>query len=152
MSSGLDELSKYSVASYPSSQWKSCIFANPSSAKTSIFHEKVNSMAADNLAPRPCAARSSTAMALVLQDKQVLVFHKVGIQWPVTSQSWEMIENSNMFLCFLNYIQHDRVKCTFLIINFQLSTAYLPVIYWWNSETSRELLLIRMAWDLISLT
>ena len=46
-------------------------------------------MAADDLAPY--VARSSAAMALVMLDKEVLVFPQEKFELPVLSQCWEMI-------------------------------------------------------------
>ena len=52
--------------------------------------ELANIMAADALAP--CGSRSSTAMVLFMQDKQILVFHKEVCQQCSPQQSGEMIQ------------------------------------------------------------
>ena len=46
-------------------------------------------------------ARSSANMVLDKQDKQVLAFHKEGVQLPISSQCWEMIENTCILLYFM---------------------------------------------------
>ena len=57
---------------------------NPSGAETRIWW--VNIMADDDLAPY--VARSSAAMILTMQVKQVLVFHEERFQLIVPSQFW----------------------------------------------------------------
>ena len=80
---------------------------NPFSAETGILQDKwVDTMAADALAP--CVARASASMVLTMQDKQLLVFHKERFQRPVLSQDREMIENTNVFSCFLKWIQYEK--------------------------------------------
>ena len=67
---------------------------------TRIFRENwVNTIAADALAP--CVARSSAAMALTMQDKQILVFHKAGFLLSVPCKCLEMSENVDKFLKFV---------------------------------------------------
>ena len=67
---------------------------NPSGVGTRIFKENwVNTMAADALAP--CIARSSAAMVLTLQDKQVS--HKAGFLLPVPCHYLEIMENVYIF-------------------------------------------------------
>ena len=39
---------------------------------------------------------------------QVIVFHKEGFQLPVPSECREMVENTNIILCFQKQIQHDK--------------------------------------------
>ena len=56
-------------------------------------------MAADALAP--CVTRTSTAMVLNMQYKQILVFNEEGFQQPAPSQCWKIIENANIFLTFI---------------------------------------------------
>ena len=51
---------------------------NPSYAETRIFQNRVNTMAADELAPS--VLRSSAAMVLTKLDNQVRVFHNKGLQ------------------------------------------------------------------------
>ena len=53
---------------------------------------------------KTCVARSSSALALNMQGKQVLVFYKEGFQLLEPSKFWDMIENANMFS--LKSIQH----------------------------------------------
>ena len=73
------------------------------------YSEKVfNTMAADDLAP--CVARSSAAMVLTKQDKQVLIYHKDTFQLPVPSQWWEIIENANVFYVSRNKLSTTRVN------------------------------------------
>ena len=73
---------------------------NASGAETKIFSDNlVNIMDADALAPS--VSRTSATMVWNKQDKQVFVFHKEGFQLPVPYQCWEMIDNSNIFICLL---------------------------------------------------
>ena len=54
------------------------IHINPSDESGIFQDDQVNIIAANALAP--CITRSSAAMVLAMQDKQVFVFHKVGFQ------------------------------------------------------------------------
>ena len=56
-------------------------------------------MAADALAP--CIASSIKVEVLHMPDKQVLVFSEDGFQTNVPFQYGKVIENANIFLCFL---------------------------------------------------
>ena len=47
-------------------------------------------------------------MALMMQNERILVFRQVGFQLPEPLLCWEIIENTNVFLCFLKQIQHDK--------------------------------------------
>ena len=58
-------------------------------------------MAVDALAMQE--ARASAAMSLTIQ---ILFFHKEGFKLPAPSQFWEVIDNTNIYLCFLKSIQH----------------------------------------------
>ena len=74
---------------------------SPSGAGTEIVQQNLgNTMAAD--APAPAITRPSAAIALYMQDKQILVFYGERFQLPMLSQCWEMIENANIFSCFIN--------------------------------------------------
>ena len=55
----------------------------------------------------PCVSRTSAAMALIMQDKQACILHKEQFQLAVPFQCWVIIENENIFLCFLKQIQHQ---------------------------------------------
>ena len=55
-----------------------------STVRLIFWDNEVNTMAADALAP--CVARTSATIALIMLDKQVLVFHKEGSHLPVPSQ------------------------------------------------------------------
>ena len=46
------------------------------------------------------SSRTSEAMALTLQDENVLVFHKEGFQQLAATHCWEIIRNAPIFLCF----------------------------------------------------
>ena len=52
-------------------------------------------MVADALAP--CVNKASASMVLIMQGKQLLVFHKEGFQLTVPYQYGAMIENQNIF-------------------------------------------------------
>ena len=56
-------------------------------------------MAADH--PATCLTRTSAAMVLNIQDKQLRVSYGEQFQLSALSQCWEFIENANMFLRFL---------------------------------------------------
>ena len=61
-----------------------CNSLNLRGAEIVIFWDnQVNTIAADALAT--CVARSSAAMILIMQDKQVLVIHEERFQLPVPS-------------------------------------------------------------------
>ena len=66
-------------------------------------------MAADDLAPS--VVRSSTAMVLHMEVKQVIVIHKWKFEVPAPYEYWEIIENANIYIsCFLKYIQHSKCQ------------------------------------------
>ena len=70
---------------------------NPFGAELGMFRDNsLNIITSDALAP--CITRSSAAVVLTAQDKQVLVFLGGGFQWPGSSWCWEMVENANMIL------------------------------------------------------
>ena len=50
--------------------------------------------------PGSYVARSSAAMVLTMQDKQVLVFHKEEFQQPAPSRCWNIVENANISFTF----------------------------------------------------
>ena len=77
---------------------------NLSEAETGKFQDTcVDTMAADDLAMQG-------PMIWTIQSKQVLVFFEEGFQTPEPSQGWKIIENANIFLCFLKSMQLDRVE------------------------------------------
>ena len=45
---------------------------------------------------------------LAVQDEQVLVFFKERFQLSELPQCWQMLENTNILLCYLKYIQHSK--------------------------------------------
>ena len=55
-------------------------------------------MVADALAPH--VAMSSATMVLIMQDKQVRVFHKKEFQLHAPTEYWKMIENTN--ICYVS--------------------------------------------------
>ena len=55
-------------------------------------------MAADVLAP--CVARTSKNIVLIMQDKQVLIFHDAGFKAPVPFHCWMMTENGTYIFMF----------------------------------------------------
>ena len=59
-------------------------------------------MAADALAPG--IARLYAAMVLTMQIKWNLVFNEEGFQLPALSHCPEIIEDANIFQCFIKYI------------------------------------------------
>ena len=63
-------------------------------------------MVADALAP--LVARPSATMLLTMEDKQVLVIHKVRFQLPLPSEFWELLENLNIFSCLLKLILYIK--------------------------------------------
>ena len=52
-------------------------------------------------APDPCITGVSATMVLNMQDNWVFVFHEEDFALPALSQFQEIIENANLFLCFL---------------------------------------------------
>ena len=55
---------------------------------------QINTESADVLAP--LVTRSSAAMVLTIQDKQILVLHVEGFQITTPFQFWEMMVNTNI--------------------------------------------------------
>ena len=76
--------------------WSYCSLAL---SQQNILGEQVNTTADDVLVP--CISSSSAAMLLTMEDEQVLIFYKEGFQPTAPSQCWEMVQNANIFLCFL---------------------------------------------------
>ena len=55
-----------------------------------------------------CVVRLSATKFLIMQNKRVIVFHKVGFWLPLPSQCWEMIENANIFSCLARWLTSAR--------------------------------------------
>ena len=93
------------------------VSVNPSEPETGIFqNKKVNTNAADALAP--CVTRSPSNMVLILQDKQVLIYHCKRFQPPTPSQ-----------------YEIDNRKCKYILMfaDINLVWAGLPTVrccYW----------------------
>ena len=80
---------------------------NPFDAAARIVQQnKVNIMAAEALAP--CVARTSAAMVLNMQNKQVFAFYEERFHLRQPYQCWERIDNANIILCFTNLTQLDN--------------------------------------------
>ena len=108
-------------------------------------------MADDVLAP--CILRPSAAMILTQQDKKVMLFHMERYWLPVPSRHWEMRENINIFLPFLNKLTMARVNILPAIYPHSLRSAVNVSVSWpgigtknvWNcalpepNETSADL-------------
>ena len=94
---------------------------------TGIFRDsKVNTMSDDV----PTITSASAALTLTYYNKRVLVFHDGGCQLPAPFQCREIIENTNIFLCFLNilrarqngrHLAYDTFKCIFLNENVKIA-------------------------------
>ena len=81
---------------------------NSSSAEGRIFQmEQVNTTAADALVP--CIARSSAAMALIMRNTWVLVFHKERFQLTTSSQCWQI--QSSAFIMQPNTVRYCINNC-----------------------------------------
>ena len=100
---------------------------NTSGTKTVTFQaNSVNFMAADTLAP--WITRSSTTSIFIMHDKWVLIFHEDRFQQSVPSHSHEMIENTNIFLHFLNTFNMTRVNSLCLKYDWWWHPRYLGII------------------------
>ena len=97
----------------------------PSGAETEIFWEnQINT--ADALGTY--VSRSSAAtMILIIQDKQVLIFHKERFQIIGSSQCWEVLENVNISLLSGNKFSKLSVKSMA-----QCKTAVSPLLTHWR--------------------
>ena len=51
--------------------------------------------------------RDSPLLTLPVHFNQVFVFHEEGFRLPMPSHCWEIIENTNTFLCPLIRIQYS---------------------------------------------
>ena len=74
--------------------------SEPYGTETGIFQNKVNTMAADALAPY--VAKTSAAMVLTMQGKQVIAFYD-GFYLPVSLKFWEIIDR--LLSARLQYLQ-----------------------------------------------
>ena len=52
---------------------------------------------------------SLKGLVLNMQKGPVVIFHKEGFGQPAASQYWEINESTNISLCFINNIQHNRI-------------------------------------------
>ena len=51
-------------------------------------------------------------MVLTVHNKHIIVFKEKGFQLPMPFECWEIIENANIVLCFLQQIQDNGLACT----------------------------------------
>ena len=102
------------IISFTHSSCRMKYWFDSSNAEMEIFWEnQVNTMVVDALAH--CVARSSATMVLTMQDKQVFVYYW-GINIATTpSQHWKLVENANIFICFLKWIWHEVHQGSWLI-------------------------------------
>ena len=76
---------------------------NPSGAETQIFWDrKVNTMADDALASHD--NRPSACMILNMQGERI----NSDLKKSASSKFWKMIENANVFSCFLKWIKQGK--------------------------------------------
>ena len=59
--------------------------------------------------PGSCVARSSAAILLTVQDKQIIVFHEERFQQSAPSQCWKIIDTKiQIYFCFRKWILYDK--------------------------------------------